>query len=153
MEISVGEVIFVSGLPVPDRNVSPVAESSAGSINCWTVYATSSAENGVPSENDTPLCSLNVICLLSFEIFHDVASPGSTTCVWRFKRTSTPPVRYRMAIEASSSTFRGSKVLGSERRQKRNWPCASAPPVSAARQNAATAIAFPNLTNSDWQHL
>ena len=71
-------MIFVATVPGPDRNASPVGECSAGSISCCTVKATSSAENGVPSENESPLRSLKVICRPSFETFHECASSGSS---------------------------------------------------------------------------
>jgi hypothetical protein len=91
------------------------------------VCATSSAENGVPSENEIPLRNLKVICFPSFDTFHDCASSGSKACVCRFMRTNTPPVKYRIATDASSSTFNGSNVFGSERRQN-----LSSPPLCAA---------------------
>src|ERR1051325_3209921 len=37
IEICVGEMIFVSTFPGPERNVSPVGECNAGSISCCTV--------------------------------------------------------------------------------------------------------------------
>src|SRR5579864_2346731 len=135
-------MIFVSTLPGPERNASPVGECNAGSINCCTVYATSSAEKGVLSENETPLRSLSVICLPSFDTFHDCANSGSNACVCRFRRTSTPPVKYRIATEASSSTFSGSNVFGSERRQQRSSPCPIAEAARIPRQRIETAIVF-----------
>ena len=79
--------------PLPERNASPVEECSAGSMRRCMVKATSSEEKGLPSEKVMPLRSLKVICFPSFEIFQDSASSGSSCCVWRFRRTNTPPVR------------------------------------------------------------
>src|SRR3981081_656182 len=130
MEIWLGNWTFVSTVPGPVLKESPVGECKAGSISCCTVNATSSAENGVPSENETPLRNLKVICFPSFESFHDCASSGSTACVCRFSRISTPPVKYRIDTDASSSTFSGSNVFGSECKQNRSSPplCAAAVP-------------------------
>src|SRR6185503_12374265 len=86
------------------------------------VYATSSAEKGVPSEYFNPSRSLNRIRLPPSDTFHDVARSGSAFKVSRLTRTRTPPVRYRMVSDASSSTSSGLNVLGSERRQKRSSP-------------------------------
>ena len=93
MEIWSGAIIFVLTAPLLERNASPVEECSAGSMSRCIVKATSSEENGLPSENVMPRRSLKVICLPSFETFHDSASSGSRSCVWRLTRTSKPPVR------------------------------------------------------------
>src|SRR5580658_313395 len=122
IEIWSGARILVLTAPLPERNASPVEECNAGSMSRCMVKATSSEENGLPSEKATPWRSLKVICLPSFDSFHDSASSGSRSWVLRLTRTSTPPVRYRIDSEASSSTRSGSKVFGSERRQKRNSP-------------------------------
>src|SRR5271165_3187659 len=76
-----------------------------------------------------PLRKRKVIWRPSLETFQDCANAGSSSCVWRFTRTSTPPVRYRIEAEASSSTFRGSNVLGSMRIQNLSSP----PPWASAR--------------------
>ena len=93
MAIWSGAMILVLTAPLPERNASPVEECSAGSMSRCMVKATSSEENGLPSEKVIPWRSLKVICLPSFETFHDSASSGSRSCVWRLTRTSTPPVR------------------------------------------------------------
>jgi hypothetical protein len=93
MEIWSGAMILVVTAPLPERNASPVVECSAGSMSRCMVKATSSEENGLPSENVMPWRSLKVICLPSFDTFHDSASSGSSSWVWRLTRASTPPVR------------------------------------------------------------
>src|SRR3981081_4028211 len=142
MEIWLGNWTFVSTVPGPVLKESPVGECKAGSISCCTVNATSSAENGVPSENETPLRNLKVICFPSFESFHDCASSGSTACVCRFSRISTPPVKYRIDTDASSSTFSGSNVFGSECKQNR-----SSPPLCAAGWPATPKQTSTNSTD------
>ena len=87
-----------------------------------------------------PLRNLNVICLPSFETFQDCASSGSSTCDCRFILTRVPPVRYRIATEASSSTWSGSNVFGSERRQNRSSPWANAEGVSRPRHRHRTRL-------------
>src|ERR1019366_8390756 len=47
----------------------------------------------------------------------------------------------RSATDASSSTFKGSNVFGSDRRQNRSSPCAIAEPASIPRQTSAMKIA------------
>ncbi len=45
--------------------------------------------------------------------FHETANSGSASCVDRFTRINTPPVRYRITSDGSSSTNSGLNVLGS----------------------------------------
>src|ERR1700721_3084108 len=78
-------------------------------------------------------------------------------------RTSTPPVKYRIDSDASSSTFNGSNVFGSERRQNRNSPppCAAAPPTKshpkatrdANHKNTARGARPTRLEETIWQRI
>src|SRR6516225_3600917 len=112
------------------------------------VYATSAAEKGVPSEKLIPCRRLNVMLLPSLLTFHEAASSGSRCCVWRLRRTSTPPVRYRTVSEEFSSTNSGLNVFGSERRQKRNSPvdCATQARAAESTSNSSDGIFFMRVT-------
>jgi hypothetical protein len=58
---SVLPLVSTRTLPEPERKASPVGDARLGSSNRSIVKATSAAEKGVPSENDTSLRSLNQI--------------------------------------------------------------------------------------------
>ena len=88
-----GSVTFTFTCPSADRNESPVGEWRFGSISARIVKATSSAENGVPSENKIPSRNLKLIFRPASDTFQEAASSGCSSCVWRLKRISTPPVR------------------------------------------------------------
>src|SRR5271163_1340629 len=83
------EWVFLISLftyPAEERKGSANGECRAGSINLRMVKATSSAENGVPSEKRTPSRSSKVMDCPLLETFHDVAISGCSCCVWRLRR-------------------------------------------------------------------
>src|SRR5271163_1832818 len=72
--IVVGLLTSILTCPCPERKGSAVGECRFGSINVRMVYATSSAENGVPSEKTTFLRSSKEMVCPPLETFHELAN-------------------------------------------------------------------------------